>query len=139
MLSMAACAAGGANTVESSSPSTIATSLTTTTELTVVTTTIPPPAAATEAPVITTSIPPTVANVVIRNISFTPAASISIKVGDTVAWHWQDGATPHNVTFTGFASPTMSSGDYARTFDVAGTFAFRCTLHREMRGPVTVS
>ena len=112
--------------------------VTTTTEVPTTVTTVDAAVVATVAPSPTSTTPPAVTDVVIRNVSFSPS-TISVAVGDVVAWHWQDGGIAHNVTFASFASPTMSNGVFSRTFAVAGTYAFRCTLHRGMSGTVIVS
>jgi hypothetical protein len=52
---------------------------------------------------------------------------------------WQDRPVPHNVTFSGFASPTQGSGSYSHTFASAGMFHYTCTIHTNMTGTVTVT
>jgi len=87
----------------------------------------------------TTAVAPTMtATVVLKNIAFTPK-SVALKVGGTVTWEWQDGAIPHNVTFTDFKSGTQTSGTYDHQFPTAGTFTYECTIHTGMKGTVTVS
>jgi plastocyanin len=125
-------------TTVATTTTTVPAAITTTTEVPVTVTTV---IAAVDTSVATTSTittPPTVTDVVIKNVSFSPS-TISVAVGDVVAWHWQDGGIPHNVTFASFASPVMSVGVFSRTFAAAGTYAFRCTLHRGMSGTVIVS
>jgi plastocyanin len=70
--------------------------------------------------------------------------TLSVDVGTTVTWSWL-GINQHNVTWVvqgAPASPTQTSGTYARTFDAAGAFAYYCTIHGTptsgMRGSVTV-
>jgi plastocyanin len=68
---------------------------------------------------------------------------------NSTTWDNQSGVT-HNVVFT---DPTVaksvgtgpsgdigqtSSGTQARSFAVAGTYAFHCTIHAGMEGSVTV-
>jgi plastocyanin len=74
--------------------------------------------------------------------TFSPAA-VSVATGDSVTWHWTDSRT-HNITADSgqadtFASANMSSGTYSRTFNTAGRFTYRCTLHSGMSGSVTVA
>jgi plastocyanin len=69
----------------------------------------------------------------------TPATA---KVGDTVKWTFDDDASPHTVTAEdgSFDSQQKSKGDtFTFKFDKAGTFAYHCTLHANMKGSITVS
>jgi plastocyanin len=70
-------------------------------------------------------------------------ANLSIKVGDTVEWEWQDADASHTVTDDGgaggFDSGTQSSGfKYTHKYDAAGSFAYHCSLHPNMTGTITV-
>jgi plastocyanin len=66
--------------------------------------------------------------------------TIQALVGDTVAWRNGDSST-HTVTAnddafdSGFVDPGAS---YARTFTKPGSYAYHCTIHKFMRGVVTV-
>ncbi len=42
------------------------------------------------------------------------------------------------MSVAGVISPTQSSGTWTHTFTTAGTFDYRCTIHFDMRGVVTV-
>lgn len=78
--------------------------------------------------------------VVISNFSFSPAKLTVVK-GTTVVWTNQDSA-PHTVTGTGGgpASGTLNQGEsYSYTFDQAGSFGYRCSIHPSMTGTVTVT
>ena len=72
--------------------------------------------------------------------TFTPA-TIDIARNGTVNWIFA--AVTHNVTFSGSA-PTggnignNSNATVSRTFTVAGTFNYQCTLHGGMTGQVIV-
>lgn len=82
---------------------------------------------------------PVTHNLAIRNFSFSPSA-ITIKKGDSVVWTNMDSA-PHTVTGTngGPASGTLNlNGTYKFTFNNTGTFNYRCTIHPNMTGVVTV-
>lgn len=49
------------------------------------------------------------------------------------------GSQRHNVVFgADDSSPTRADGTWSRTFDQAGTYDYRCTLHMGMRGRVEV-
>jgi plastocyanin len=80
------------------------------------------------------------ASVTIADMAFSPE-DVDISAGDTVAWSFDDGDVPHNVTFEdgGSSSDTQDSGSWSRSFDEAGTYEYRCTLHSQMHGTVTVS
>jgi plastocyanin len=64
------------------------------------------------------------------------------KVGNTVKWTFDDDQNPHTVTADdgSFDSGSKSKGDtFVHKFDKAGTFAYHCTLHANMKGKITVS
>jgi len=69
------------------------------------------------------------------------AKTIHISRGTTVTWKFL-GSDPHNVTFSGFHSKTMSSGSFKHKFRKAGTYKYHCTIHGKsfgMHGTVVVS
>jgi probable HAF family extracellular repeat protein len=76
-----------------------------------------------------------------RNLSI-PAVD-TIPVGKTVTWTWLN-STDHNVTSTGSPSFPSSAGmrpkgsQYTVTFTKAGTYSYRCTIHKPMTGVVVV-
>jgi plastocyanin len=72
----------------------------------------------------------------VRDDSFGPQVQ-TVAAGTTVEWRWA-GASPHDVTFDGFASPVQTSGTYSHSFTRAGAYAYRCTLHEHMLGEVVV-
>ena len=78
------------------------------------------------------------ATVVAKGFAFSPA-SVSIKVGESVTWTNEDSAT-HTVTGDGgIDSGSLANGQsYTKTFDTAGTFAYKCTIHPSMTGEVVV-
>lgn len=74
---------------------------------------------------------------------FAPAVS-PMSVGATITWTWR-GGNGHNVTFEDAqgSSATQTTGTHSRTFPVAGSFRYRCTIHSSdfstgMVGAVTV-
>ncbi len=75
-------------------------------------------------------------------VTFSPS-SIAIAENDSVTWRIE-GAV-HNVTFNGAAPtggniPDQPSGTaVSRTFAVAGTYPYECTIHNGMVGEVVVS
>jgi plastocyanin len=77
--------------------------------------------------------------VTISDFQFAPA-SVTVDVGDTVTWT-NDGPTPHSATADdrSFDTGILDAGQSrSETFDQAGTFAYFCTPHPNMRGTVTV-
>jgi plastocyanin len=75
----------------------------------------------------------------IAGFAFKPG-TISVKVGTTVRWTNRDEA-PHTVTASsgGFTSKQLGKGGvYTRRFASAGTFAYLCALHPNMKGRVVV-
>ncbi|WP_405167186.1 cupredoxin family copper-binding protein [Nocardia sp. NBC_01499] len=84
---------------------------------------------------------PAAITVDVNNMKFAPA-DVTVKIGDTVTWHFSDKA-PHTVQgigdkAMGLNSPIIDKGDWSYTFTVAGTYRYLCSLHPEMRGTVTV-
>ena len=63
---------------------------------------------------------------------------MTVPVGGSVEWRWEDGAIPHNVVAKDFGSETQSSGTFTHSFDTAGNFAYVCKIHPTMTGTVTV-
>lgn len=91
--------------------------------------------------------------VVLRDVTFQPADA-TVEVGETVTWEHRDGSTPHTVTSTSgpaswdsnstCAAPgnpvtCMTEGDtFERSFEIAGTYEYRCKVHSGMTGTVVV-
>lgn len=84
--------------------------------------------------------PPEKGTVVLRDIAFKPG-KISVEVGDTVTWRFDDKGIPHDVTAEddSFKSETMDAGTFRHTFDEPGTYKYLCSLHPvQMKGVVEV-
>ena len=81
------------------------------------------------------------ANVEMKNIQFVPA-SITAKAGQTIHWKNND-SVAHTVTATGgakFDSGTVNAGGtYKFTPTKAGTIQYRCTIHPNQKGTITVT
>lgn len=80
--------------------------------------------------------------VTISGMAYSPA-SITVNVGDTVTWVFDDNGMAHDVNGLGDAkgklrSPLKKSGTYTYTFTEPGTYDYTCTPHPEMRGTVVV-
>lgn len=79
-------------------------------------------------------------DVAIGDFFFDPEMT-SVAVGDTVTWT-HEGDITHNVTARdgSFASDNLRVGEtFTHTFDTAGSFEYRCTLHGQMVATVEVS
>ena len=81
------------------------------------------------------------AAVEIKDHMFMPDA-VTVPVGATVTWTNQDGA-PHTVTSDTkgmFSSGwKFKGGTFAFQFTKAGTYPYHCSIHKGMRGTVTVT
>ncbi len=81
------------------------------------------------------------AQATIDNFTFSPPV-LSVAVGTKVTWTNRDDI-PHTVTDSDHPrevkSPPLDTGDvYSRTFTVAGTYHYFCSLHPHMQGTVVV-
>ena len=70
-------------------------------------------------------------------------ATVSVKVGDTVEWDFQDNTAQHSVTSDDsgvFDSCLQNAGaKFMVTFSKAGDFKYHCQIHAQMLGDVKVS
>lgn len=74
----------------------------------------------------------------VAGLAFKPA-EVTVPVGGTVTWEFDDGSVAHNVVFEdGPKSDIETEGTFEHTFDTAGSFPYVCTLHPTMKGTVTV-
>lgn len=76
----------------------------------------------------------------ILGFAFAPA-TVRAKVGQKVKWEHQDPGVTHTVVALdgSFRSGRLEEGDeFSHLFTRAGTFAYRCSLHANMRGRVKV-
>ena len=98
-----------------------------------------PPGSPTPPPVATPPAPLT-ASVHLAGARFAPA-TITVAVGATVTWVNDDGSK-HTVTAdnASFDSGSLNAGaSFVHTFTVAGTYAYGCDFHGNMRGTVIVA
>jgi plastocyanin len=73
------------------------------------------------------------ATVDISGFAFSPA-SVTVKVGESVTWTNKD-SVPHTVTAAdgSFDSGSLAQGaSFSFTFQKAGTYTYRCTVHPSM-------
>lgn len=95
--------------------------------------------------------PPPTGGITVSNNAFSPQ-SMAVTVGTPVQWGWNtcsgsggydsgETCVAHNVTFNdGIFSPTQDTGSFSRTFNVAGTYNYQCTVHGvAMTGSITVN
>lgn len=76
----------------------------------------------------------------IEDFAFAPQ-TVGAKAGQQVTWEHQDAGVTHTVAAVGggFRSGDLEEGDtFSHRFPTAGTFAYRCTVHPDMRGTVKV-
>jgi plastocyanin len=75
------------------------------------------------------------------DFAFDPG-TVKARVGQKVKWEHQDAGVTHSVVALdgGFRSGELEEGDeFSHLFQRAGTFAYRCGIHPDMRGAVRVS
>jgi plastocyanin len=70
--------------------------------------------------------------------AFSPSIA-DVAIGGSVTWNFQ--STGHNVTFDNISGrpeniPESSSTQVSRTFPVAGTFPYECTIHPGMTATI---
>ena len=93
--------------------------------------------------------PPPPGGISVTNNVFTPASK-TVPVGTAVNWAWNSctgdvysGQTcvSHNIVFDdGTTSGLQDHGSYSRTFSVAGTYPYHCSVHGPaMSGSITVN
>ena len=82
-------------------------------------------------------------DVEVANFAFTPS-TLTVKVGTTVTWHFNQPSAPHNVV--SLATPPVfnsgtpkGTGTYSFTFTSAGTYPYLCQVHPLMRGTIIVT
>ena len=89
------------------------------------------------------STPEATNTVSIKDFLYSPVA-IKVKVGDTVTWTNND-STSHTITADTASdnAPNSSTitkgGTYSFTFKTAGTYAYHCNFHGQMKGTVEVT
>ena len=73
---------------------------------------------------------------------FTPN-NMTVKVGQSIEWDWQDPNVAHTVTSddgTSFDSCLQNKGyKFVVTFNQAGKIPYHCTIHPLMVGTITVT
>src|SRR5689334_16107145 len=77
------------------------------------------------------------------NASQFQPANVTIDVGDTVRWEFDQAATTHTVTSSSSnwsidESRAPNGAPISKTFDTPGVYSFLCKIHTGMTGSVTV-
>jgi plastocyanin len=73
--------------------------------------------------------------------AYTPK-SITIMTGQSIEWSWEDTGNPHSVTAEkgSFDSCLQNAGyKYLVSFPTPGTYAYKCSIHPDMKGTVNVT
>jgi plastocyanin len=84
--------------------------------------------------------PPEPNTVSIINMTFTPA-TITVTAGTKVTWKNNDNMT-HTVTANddSYDSGNIGPGSsFSKTFSIAGTYPYHCSIHPSMTGKVVVN
>ena len=79
------------------------------------------------------------ADVTVANVSFGPSR-VTVGVGETVTWTFQDSMAHSATSDNGFFNTGLASGGASRTvrFRSAGKFPYHCMVHPHMVGRVSV-
>jgi plastocyanin len=67
---------------------------------------------------------------------------VTVPAGQSVTWTWEDQGNQHSVTADdgSFESCLQGAGStFTTTFAKAGTYAYHCSIHPNMKGSVTVT
>ncbi len=75
------------------------------------------------------------------NIGKFDPASLTVKVGDTVKWDFEDDNASHTATAGdgSFDSGSKAKGEsFTFKFGKSGSFAYSCTIHPQMQASITV-
>jgi plastocyanin len=67
---------------------------------------------------------------------------VTVQAGQSLTWTWEDQGNQHSVSADdgSFESCLQGAGStYTTTFTKAGTYAYHCSIHPNMKGIVTVT
>ena len=67
---------------------------------------------------------------------------ISVTSGQSIEWAWEDTGNPHSVTAENgsFDSSLQKAGyTFVVSFSTPGTYAYKCSIHPDMKGTVNVT
>ena len=75
--------------------------------------------------------------IAVRALTFVPK-KVDAKVKQKVNFVWRENVA-HNIVFDKTRkSPTQNKGSWSTSFDKAGTYKYKCTLHPGMVGEIKV-
>jgi plastocyanin len=82
-------------------------------------------------------------DVEVADFTFAPP-TLTVPVGTTVTWHFDQPSAPHNVV--SLTTPVLfnsggpkGKGTYSFTFTAPGTYPYVCQIHPTMRGTIIVT
>ena len=76
-------------------------------------------------------------NIPVKGLKFNPK-KVNAKPKQKVNFVWKENVA-HNIVFDKtHKSPTQNKGTWTTSFDKAGTYKFKCTLHPGMEGELLV-
>ena len=67
---------------------------------------------------------------------------VTVQAGQSITWTWEDQGNQHSVSADdgSFESCLQGAGStFTATFTKAGTYAYHCSIHSQMKGTVTVT
>jgi len=78
--------------------------------------------------------------VMVEHMTYTPD-SVTVPVGATVTWTFDDGAILHDVVFddVDIASELVADGTFHHIFTEPGAYTYHCSLHPNMTGTIEVT
>jgi plastocyanin len=77
-----------------------------------------------------------------QNVGAYAPKDISVQAGQAVSWSWQDQGNQHSVSANdGSFESCLHNVGYVFTvaFAKPGTYAYRCSIHSQMTGQITVA
>jgi plastocyanin len=73
----------------------------------------------------------------LKKLKFTPK-TVQVRAGDKIDFVWKE-TVAHNVVFKGGPkSKTLNKGTWSTSFEKAGSYKYKCTLHPGMDGTIVV-
>ena len=73
----------------------------------------------------------------LKALKFTPA-KVTVAKGAKVNFVWKEKVAHNIVVDAKHKSPTLNKGVWTTSFDKAGTYKYKCTIHPGMNGEITV-
>ena len=73
----------------------------------------------------------------LKALKFTPG-KVTVAKGAKVNFVWKEKVAHNIVVDAKHKSPTLNKGVWTTSFDKAGTYKYKCTIHPGMNGEITV-